>query len=152
MQRLTPKVWCDVPHPSPHRIAFMHIPTTAGVSVNASFVERLGPEKCTLFSDVISDSTFKNQTFVSGHVYLGNITQNAFVFTFLRDPFKQIASSLMWVEHLNMPDYEHELSNVTRSIRLAVQEIAKTDLADAASIDRYLQWLTTTTARVARQP
>jgi hypothetical protein len=70
-----------------------------------------------------------------------NVTSNAFTFTFIRDPFKQIASHLMWIDHYNMPEFEPEAAGLPENIRIAIQRLASTDLSSSRSIDQYLQWL-----------
>ncbi|WP_449181029.1 hypothetical protein [Trinickia sp. YCB016] len=123
------------------KIAFLHIPKTAGVSVISSFVNRLGAECCHAFSGEISADAFKNKKFVSGHVYLGDIQCSPFIFTFVRNPLNQIASHLMWIDHYNQPEYELELNGFPEKIRQEIRKLANVDLSDARSIDRYFQSL-----------
>jgi hypothetical protein len=123
------------------KIAFLHIPKTAGVSVIDAFVKKFGVESCESFSNEISDDVFKDKNFVSGHVYLGDIECDAFIFTFVRNPLEQIASHLMWIDHYNLPKCESEINGFPENIRRGIRQLAKTDLSNAKSIDKYLQWL-----------
>ncbi|MEM5386445.1 sulfotransferase family 2 domain-containing protein [Paraburkholderia phymatum] len=121
------------------KIAFLHIPKTAGVSVIDAFVQRLGAESCQAFSSEISEDVFSKKTFVSGHVYLGDIQCDPFIFTFVRNPLEQIASHLMWVDHYNQPEYEIELNGFPEKIRQEIRRVASVDLSSAKSIDKYFE-------------
>lgn len=123
------------------RIGFLHIPKTAGVSIGDAFVQQLGAGQCALFSDQMIEETFAQKRFVAGHLYLGDVTQEAFLFTFLRDPIKQIASHLMWIDHYNLPHFQHELEAFPENIQARIRPLARTDLSSAKSIDEYLQQL-----------
>ena len=116
----------------------MHIPKTAGVSVTDAFTERLGGAACKLFSPTIGDDDFSERRFVSGHVYFGDITKNAFVFTFLRDPVRQLASHLLWIDHYNMPEYEHETISFPPSVLEGIKALKGKDLSSARDLNQYL--------------
>ena len=120
------------------RIAFMHIPKTAGVSVIDAFSRRLGADVCLAFSPTITDSDFTNRQFLSGHVYIGDITKSAFLFTFLREPLKQLASHLLWIDHYNMPEYEHETVDYPLSVREGIKALKGRDLSSARDLGQYL--------------
>jgi len=122
------------------KIAFVHIPKTAGVSIIGSFVDRLGASQCLTFTETMSFETFEAKTFVSGHVYLGDIESDPFIFTFVREPLSQISSHLRWIDHISQFD-EIQLRDLPASVRLGIQQIKKVDFSDAKSIDGYLQWL-----------
>jgi hypothetical protein len=132
-------VWTERKMPGiADRIAFMHIPKTAGVSVIDAFTDRLGAEACLPFSPTIADDDFSGKRFLSGHVYLGDITENAFLFTFLRDPVKQLASHLLWIDHYNMPEHEHKTAGLPASVREGIEALRGKDLSSARDLDRYL--------------
>jgi hypothetical protein len=121
------------------RIGFLHIPKTAGVSVTQAFVDELGADQCALFSEKMVDETFLHSRFVSGHIYFGDVTRDAFLFTFLRDPIRQIASHLMWIDHYNQPEFQHEREGFPENVKTGIRELANTDLSSAKSIDTFLQ-------------
>ena len=129
-------------HRVAQKIGFLHIPKTAGVSINSSFVQRLGKANCLLFSPEMSDATFERKVYVSGHIYCGDITaEAAFLFTFLREPLNQIASHLMWIDHLNMPKNAHATATLPASVQVAIGQLGKIDVSSATELDNYLQWL-----------
>lgn len=131
------------------RIGFLHIPKTAGVSVGDAFVQQLGADQCALFSDDMTEKTFRCKRFISGHIYFGDVTRDAFLFTFLRDPIRQIASHLMWIDHYNLPQFQHEFELLPKSVHSGIRQLANTDLSNAKSIDNYLrQHLLDSTLRI----
>jgi hypothetical protein len=119
----------------------MHIPKTAGFSVVKAFERRFGPANCEIFSAAISDENFAEKAFVSGHVGRDRITANAFVFTFLRNPYHQLASHLKWIDHYNMPEFAYEAEGFSAPVREAFRRLAKVDFDDAKSLGGVLDWL-----------
>jgi hypothetical protein len=125
----------------PYKIAFMHIPKTAGSSVVKAFEARFGWRHCEAFSPMISDASFIGKAFVSGHVPRSLINADAFIFTFLRNPYDQIVSHLKWLDHYNIREFQPETELFPESVRAAFRRIAGVDFADAASIRQYLDWV-----------
>jgi hypothetical protein len=119
----------------------MHIPKTAGSSVVKAFEARFGAANCDIFSTEISDASFAEKAFVSGHVARELITANAFVFTFLRNPYHQIVSHLKWVDHYNMPEFAQEAEEFPDAARAAFRRLAKVDFSNAAGVGKYLEWV-----------
>jgi hypothetical protein len=125
----------------PYKIAFMHIPKTAGSSVIKAFEARFGTANCDIFSAEISDASFAGKAFVSGHVARELITANAFIFTFLRNPYRQIVSHLKWIDHYNMPEFASQAEEFPDAARDAFRRLARVDFSDAAGVGKYLAWV-----------
>jgi hypothetical protein len=121
-------------------IAFMHIPKTAGYSVAFAFVDFFGAENTLVFSPTITDRDFESRRFVSGHVHLGDITADAFLFTFVREPLSQIVSHLLWLDHYNQPEFEQERLGLRMAAQIAIDRIKKVDFSSAAELATYLRW------------
>ncbi len=124
-----------------HRIAFVHIPKTAGRSVCHAFEHALGEDNCDIFSPVIDAAAFAGKRFVSGHVQLTQITPDAFAFTFLREPVAQLASHLRWLDRYNLPEFHEEVVPFSASIMAAIRRVGDTDFASARSIAAFFDWL-----------
>lgn len=127
-----------LPH-AKDEIAFVHLPKTGGSSIIAAFVDRLGPEACLAFSATIEDRDFEARRFVAGHVYLGDVTSRAKVFTFVRDPVVQIASHLLWLDHYTMPEFEEEARGFSPEIRNVFAIVKEVDLSSARSLSAFLE-------------
>jgi hypothetical protein len=126
---------------TPERIAFVHIPKTAGVSVIHAFEHALGAERCASFQPTIDDAAFDRKRFVSGHVHLSVVTPNAFTFTFLREPVAQLASHLRWLDRYNRVGFTAEALVFSPTIRAAISRAGQTDFASARSIAAFFDWL-----------
>ncbi len=110
------------------RMFHLHIPKTAGSSVNAFMEDCLGERACASHIEgqpewmfgTVPDTIFKDKVFLSGHVELRYLRQklnlrNTLVTTVLRDPIDQIISHIAWYRRLADPDnkkrfYEHATS------------------------------------------
>jgi hypothetical protein len=123
------------------RIAFVHIPKTAGRSVVHAFEHALGEANCTAFAPAIDDAAFTNKRFVSAHIQLSEITPDAFAFTFLREPIAQLASHLRWLDRYNDPVFWEEVIPFSPSIREAITRIGQTDFVSARSVAAFFEWL-----------
>jgi hypothetical protein len=126
---------------TPERIAFVHIPKTAGVSVIHAFERALGAERCATFQTMIDDAAFREARFVSGHVRLSVVTPSAFAFTFLREPVAQLASHLRWLDRYNRVGFTDEALVFSTQIRAAISRAGQTDFACARSIAAFFDWL-----------
>jgi hypothetical protein len=123
------------------KIAFMHIPKTGGVSIVDAFQRVLGEANCLAFSNTITDKQFEDKDFVSGHVYLGDISGDFFKFTFLRDPLKQIVSHLSWIDRYNDPSNADALRLLPPSVQKGVLMLKDVDFGSTKEVDRYLREL-----------
>ena len=104
LKRILPSIFGAWPD---QRIVFLHIPKTAGSSINNYFRRRFGPGRSgrvaqvddrNLNKDVWQEqlAAARRARFVFGHfggAVLPEIAQDAFVFTFLRDPRERVLSA-----------------------------------------------------------
>jgi hypothetical protein len=130
-----------MPPGSAQRIAFMHIPKTAGSSVVHAFEQALGAEHCSTLVPPITDAHFAEHRFISGHQMLFSITPNAFRFTFLREPLAQLVSHLRWLDHYNLPQFRAQALRLSAPVRHVIVRIGETDLTSPHAIDEFFDWL-----------
>ena len=118
------------------RMVLVHIPKTAGSSVNAFMEDCLGERACASHIegypewrfDNLPNSIFENKAFLSGHVYLFDLRnkltlRNTLVTTVLREPIDQLISHIAWTRRLADSDkkelfYQHEtaIQNIATSL------------------------------------
>ena len=123
------------------RIAFVHIPKTAGRSVVHAFEHALGADRCAAFVPVIDEAAFFGKRFVSGHVQLSEIIPDAFAFSFLREPINQLASHLRWLDRYNDGVFWEEVIPFSDSTRETIRRVGQTDFACPRSLAAFFEWL-----------
>lgn len=121
------------PRPLPHpagRVFFLHIPKTAGTSLNAYLAAQIPPSDSMLQIERAwrgrpwQRADFEGKRLVAGHVMYDEITglidlAGFFSVTVLRDPVKQIQSQLAFHYRIAAPDYDarrKELAPVMRDM------------------------------------
>jgi hypothetical protein len=123
-------------------IVFMHIPKTAGSSVNRVFRDHFGPERVLEQCHLRPDLNFRSFEFVSGHSDWFSLSTavktRAYSFTFIREPVEHLLSHLAWVKALNRSDRQTDFDAHDVSIQAIARELSDVDLTDADAIDYYL--------------
>jgi len=129
------------------KICFMHIPKTAGSSVNDYFSEVFGDDKSLTFAEhsIYSGQSINklldNYEYLSGHLFYGNfseIKRKVILFTILRDPYEQIVSQLKWLNRYNLPSYDEERSCLSDDVQKLVAMIGKISLESVHELDELL--------------
>jgi predicted SAM-dependent methyltransferase len=135
---------------APRRKLFMvHIPKTAGDTINHLLTEMLGEEQVRLHVESIPDFLINLQSlpgkvrYVSGHHRLPEVLPSIdrtkwFVFASLRNPVLHLISHLKWVKALGAP----AASAFRRQHRASIQEMAgrlwEIELNDIEGIHRFI--------------
>lgn len=134
------------------RVMFMHIPKTAGSSVNAFAVQELGAQACAEHiesqpgwrggpDDLLP---FLSKSYISGHIrfmewarkldlshYLTTVT--------LREPFAHLASHIAWTRRLAQPGNEPMLARHTPEIQMVANRLSSLDLRNPKTIGRWIE-------------
>ena len=127
------------------KIVYMHMAKTAGSSVNQFFAQSLGKENCLdhieRFTPVERAEHLRSKAFVSGHIYSGDVFQllqdhaDTYLFTFMREPIRQIASHILWLDHYNEAEYRSEFERLGEPLRQLVKAIRAVDFDSANDLD-----------------
>jgi hypothetical protein len=120
------------------KIGFVHLPKTRGVSAIRAFSDVLGTDRCSTFRLAISEDYFEENDFVSGHVFIGDVTAQCYLFTLLRAPLEQIVSHLRWLDHYNLPEREGDLLGLPSEISVHVRRLQRVDFSQHQEIARFL--------------
>ena len=121
-------------------ILLMHIPKTAGTSLNAYIESQVSQEKSHLHIEnlILGQKNpdldrLENKRFLSAHLKIDTLrryldTDRYFTVTMLRDPTRQTLSHLAWVKRLADPQNQRELDNSPEYIKTIVDRISSMDL------------------------
>ena len=127
------------------KIIYMHMAKTAGSSVNRFFAQSLGEENCLDHIERFPPSEraehLRRKAFVSGHIYSGDVLDlsqevaDAYLFTFMREPIRQIASHILWLDHYNEAEYRSEFERLGEPLRQLVKAIRAVDFDSPNDLD-----------------
>lgn len=133
------------------RVYLMHIPKTAGTSLNNWFCSHFGEGKFLVHLESESrwrsnPEKFTEYEFLSGHVNLErfaakmNLAQY-YVAAVLRDPWKHFLSHLAWIRRLADPGEEARFAQHIEYTRELASRLGEADLSDAGSLGGILSTL-----------
>lgn len=139
------------------RMFLVHIPKTAGSSVNAFMEDCLGEDACVSHIEAHPkwefgagpDPRFEDKVFLSGHVSLYALRrildlQNTLVATVLRDPIDQIISHIAWARRLADPDEDALFYQHDAEIQHIATRLAGLDLGSPAHLKKWASDLSQT--------
>ncbi|WP_155889362.1 glycosyltransferase [Cucumibacter marinus] len=126
------------------RLFFMHIPKTAGSSINHAFHDAFGGRALShIEGKTLSNNELRDSRFVSGHVHFPEFKRisEGIAFnsiTFLRDPIDQLRSHLNWVRLQTIEPRHRAFIEKREAIRLLSDDLRNVDLQDPDDIRTYL--------------
>ena len=129
---------------------FIHIPKTAGSSLNEMFKQSYGEDNFYSHIEGIRDqwdTVARNAFMLSGHVgynlyeeFFGD--QNRILITFLREPYKQLISHFYWVRHLSEPEKKDFLNNHSPLVQKISKRLFESDLSTEVGLKEYVDSMT----------
>lgn len=133
-------------------VIYVHIPKTAGSSINRFFSQLFQKQSEThiesraILKDQTSDQLFDRYRFLSGHI-AWHAWQKAIgahqwdTICTLRDPIQHIASHISWVRLLGEPEQKSRLKKHNDSIQKIVHYLCTLDLSQPEDILKLQNWL-----------
>jgi glycosyltransferase involved in cell wall biosynthesis len=132
-----------------HRVFFMHIPKTAGSTINERLLSTLG------FRDNFThtesqhgflanfDTAARTADYVSGHHRLPDILAKIdrddwYLFTLLRNPVEHLISHLSWVRSLAAPGNEGIFRAHSEANQRLARRLQQTDLNDIDTVNEFI--------------
>jgi hypothetical protein len=126
--------------PESNRLLLMHIPKTAGTTLNEIIRAQFPKDKSLLHAEItilgkrpdeIED--LEKYNYISAHLRYDTINRHInikrfFVITMLRNPIKQTISHLGWVARLAEPEFSREFNRLPDYIKLIVDRISSVDI------------------------
>jgi len=133
----------------PRRLFLVHIPKTAGTTINESIAKELGKDRVRTHIESAPGLLTNIQTlstdveYVSGHHRLPDVLNNIdrkrwFVFAILRNPVRHLVSHLKWVKSLGDPDNELVRTRHSATIQAMANRLWEIDLNDVGRIHRFI--------------
>ena len=130
------------------KLFFLHIPKTAGSSVNQSLKNQLGRLPAYTHIEGLMDSwnELLDARFLSGHItyptYEKNFAPSNFVVAaFFREPYKHIESHLNWVRHLMEPKKHDFLIEHPVVVQTIAQKLSLLDFASSKTWGQFVKQL-----------
>ena len=123
------------------RVLFMHIPKTAGTSLNAYLFAHFKPSRVALHIEYRKldreweSSDFENKELITGHLKYDQFhalfdLKHFFFITVLRDPRKQVMSQLAWHQRLLEPEHAEQLQSLRPVLADMVRRLADRGLVE----------------------
>jgi hypothetical protein len=130
-------------------VFFMHIPKTAGSSVNELFKRELNEFGVYSHIEGLRDRwpEICNARVLSGHIRLVEYDDklaesNRIIVSFFREPYRHLESHLNWVRHLSEPDKTEFLSGHPNIVAKISNELSKMDFSSPEVLGDYTKTLT----------
>lgn len=135
--------------PKSLKLFLLHIPKTAGTSINSIFSEKLDSCKLHIESERSTEYRYLDPQrfdYLSGHVrYFEAATlldlREFIKMTILRDPFEQLVSHLNWVYHISHDRNHPRFQRQTEQVLNLGRQIADTDFHDPDQVSTWISSL-----------
>jgi len=132
-----------------NKIFFLHIPKTAGTSINEMLVREFDKNRVQFHIESDRVNQFKNidcsrYDLLSGHVRLFEIEnyfqiENFLRITLVRDPFHQLISHINWMKYIGQFPRNLKYFGLHESIRLLSIQMAKVNFLKLSSIEVFFK-------------
>jgi hypothetical protein len=125
------------------RLFFIHIPKTAGSTVNRFMEELLGPDACALHVPLAKYPNglgeFDDRAYLAGHFPITEVLrrtthEETLLASLVRDPFEQLLSHIAWTRRMIEPEERHRLLSLPEPLQQLAADLGATDLSSAAAI------------------
>lgn len=132
-------------------VFFMHIPKTAGSSVNDLLQQSCPEGQFLSHIEGIRNQWLelaRPKQILSGHIgyneYKKNFgDQSRVVISFFRDPYRQLISHFYWVRHLSEPEKKDFLNGHSNLIKSISKRLSEFDLSSISGLRDYIQSMET---------
>ena len=125
-------------------VFFMHIPKTAGSSVNEFFNRELADHGVYAHIEGMRErwSDIANARVLSGHIRLAEYDEKIadkkrIIVCFFREPYRHLESHLNWVRHLSEPSKTEFLSKHPVIVARISKELSALDFSSATELEIY---------------
>ena len=140
--------------PMKNNIFYLHIPKTAGSSLNRFICSQFQKNSCLThieskidFSKEVDIKKAEQYKVLSGHIPLPHmqnklkVLDNRIVITTLRNPIEHVISHIAWVRKLGDKGEEGRLKQHNQTVQKIVKKLLSLDLSKPMNISTLIQWL-----------
>ncbi len=136
---------------SSRRVLFMHIPKTAGSSVNSWLTSHFGRKRYEVHVEnqagwQLNASRIRNLELISGHHSMSTFKRSLdqpgyYTITVVREAFGQLASHLTWIRRLSEPGEDKRLRQHPDYIQKLSKFLAEVDFSKPRELENMANWL-----------
>jgi hypothetical protein len=126
-------------------LILLHIPKTAGTSINEIVTDWVGPDYAARHVELLSAderNALGNLRYISGHLFYDDIQRLPYAGRYrlavsLREPHARLASALQMLDRYNQPENKAQFEALPKVAQQVAERLSEIGLDDAAALARF---------------
>lgn len=133
--------------PSNARLILLHIPKTAGTSVNDIVTDWVGPDQAAVHIELLTNEqrrTLDNLKYISGHIFYDEVQRLPYAGRYklavsLREPHARLASTLGMLDRYNQSENKVQLESLSDVAQSVAARLSDVDFDSASALSRFFE-------------